>query len=151
MNLTYSQPRKRRNVENNNCPLNIRFVAKTSDIRNFSRNIRSDVKTSEVATLTRTIHFDSRLENVALVDEISCVTKGFSGVKGLTKVWRVTFTHDCFSLKSYWRVKSLFQKAFMNKNLYQFFLAAPVPRVFSDVTGGLIQGKNLAERTHWSL
>jgi len=28
------------------------FVAKTSDIRNFSQNIRSDVETSEVATLT---------------------------------------------------------------------------------------------------
>jgi len=42
MNLTYFQPRKRRNVENNNnCPLNIRFVAKISDIRNFSQNIRS--------------------------------------------------------------------------------------------------------------
>jgi len=42
MNLTYFQPRKRRIVENNNnCPLNIRFVAKTSDIRNFSQNIRS--------------------------------------------------------------------------------------------------------------
>jgi len=52
MNLTYFQPRKRRNVENNNnCLLNIRFVAKTSDMRNFSQNIRSDVKTSEVATL----------------------------------------------------------------------------------------------------
>jgi len=38
-------------VENNYYPLNIRFVAKTSDIRNFSQNIRSDVKTSEVATL----------------------------------------------------------------------------------------------------
>jgi len=41
-------------VKNNNCPLNIRFVAKTSDIRNFPQNIRSDVKTSEVATLLRT-------------------------------------------------------------------------------------------------
>jgi len=38
-------------VENSNSPLIIRFVAKTSDIRNFSQNIRSDVKTSEVATL----------------------------------------------------------------------------------------------------
>jgi len=37
---------------NNNYPLNIRFVAETSDIRNLSQNIRSDVKTSEVATLT---------------------------------------------------------------------------------------------------
>jgi len=52
MNLTYFQTRKRRIVENNNnYPLNIRFAAKTSDIRNFSQNIRSDVKTSEVATL----------------------------------------------------------------------------------------------------
>jgi len=42
-------------VENNNSPLNIRFVAKTSDIRNFSQNIRSDVKTSEVATLDLTV------------------------------------------------------------------------------------------------
>jgi len=41
MNVIYFQPRKRRNVENNNYPLNIRFVAKTSDIRNFSQNIRS--------------------------------------------------------------------------------------------------------------
>ena len=31
--------------------MNIRFVAKTSDIRNFFENIRSDVKTSRVATL----------------------------------------------------------------------------------------------------
>ena len=38
-------------VNKNNSPVNIRFVAKTSDIRNFSENIRSDVKTSEVATL----------------------------------------------------------------------------------------------------
>jgi len=34
-----------------NSPVNIRFFAKTSDIRFFSENIRSDVKTSEVATL----------------------------------------------------------------------------------------------------
>jgi len=35
MNLTHIQPR---NVENNNnCPLNIRFVAKTSDIKYFPR------------------------------------------------------------------------------------------------------------------
>ena len=34
----------RRNVENkNNNPVNIRFVAKTSDIRNLSENITSDV------------------------------------------------------------------------------------------------------------
>jgi len=51
MNLTYFHPRKRRIVENNNSPLNIRFVAKTSNIRNFSQNIRPDVKTSKVATL----------------------------------------------------------------------------------------------------
>jgi len=55
MNLTYFQPRKRRNVENNNYPLNIRFVTKTLDIRNFSQNIRSYVKTSEVATLATII------------------------------------------------------------------------------------------------
>jgi len=38
-------------LEKSNSLVNIRFVAKTSDIRNFSQNIRSDVKTSEVATL----------------------------------------------------------------------------------------------------
>jgi len=55
MNLTYFQPTKRRNVENNNnYPHNIRLVAKTSDIRNFSQNIRSDAETSEVATLPAT-------------------------------------------------------------------------------------------------
>ena len=42
-------------VNKNNSPVNIRFVAKTSDIRNFSENIRSDVKTSEVATLMTTV------------------------------------------------------------------------------------------------
>jgi len=52
MNLTYFYPKWEGNVENkNNTPVNIRFVAKTSDIRNFSENIRYDVKTSEVATL----------------------------------------------------------------------------------------------------
>jgi len=39
----------------NNSPVNVRFVAKTSDIRNFSENIRSDVKTSEVATVVKLI------------------------------------------------------------------------------------------------
>jgi len=38
----------------NKNPVNIRFVTKTSDIRNLSENIRSDVKTSEVATLPKT-------------------------------------------------------------------------------------------------
>jgi len=33
-----------------NISVNIRFVVKISDIRNFSKNIRSDVETSEVAT-----------------------------------------------------------------------------------------------------
>jgi len=51
MNLTYFHPQKREKVENiNNSPVNIRFVAKTSDIRNLFESIRSDVKTSEVAT-----------------------------------------------------------------------------------------------------
>jgi len=36
------------NLGKNNSPVNIRLVAKTSDIRNLSENIRSDVKTSEV-------------------------------------------------------------------------------------------------------
>jgi len=38
-------------VHKNNNPGNIRFVAKTSDIRNFCENIRSNVEISEVATL----------------------------------------------------------------------------------------------------
>jgi len=50
--ITSIYPKGRGNVESkNNSPANIRFVAKTSDIRNFSQNIRSDVKTPEVATL----------------------------------------------------------------------------------------------------
>jgi len=52
MYLTHFCPKRREIVGNkNNSPVNIRFVAKTSDIRNVSENIRSDVKTSEVATL----------------------------------------------------------------------------------------------------
>jgi len=36
MNLTYFNPQKRENVENiNNSPVNIRFVTKTSHIRNL--------------------------------------------------------------------------------------------------------------------
>jgi len=42
MNLTYFHPRIRNVENNNNCPLNIRFVVKTSDIRNFPQNIGSD-------------------------------------------------------------------------------------------------------------
>jgi len=38
-------------VNKSNSPVNIRFVVKTSDIRNFSKNITSDLKTSEVAKL----------------------------------------------------------------------------------------------------
>jgi len=55
MNLIYIHPQKRENMENiNNSPLNIRFVAKTSDIRNLSEHITSDVETSEVAALVGT-------------------------------------------------------------------------------------------------
>jgi len=44
MNLSYFRPEMRGNVENrNNNPVNIRFVAKTSDIRNLSENITSDI------------------------------------------------------------------------------------------------------------
>jgi len=43
-------------VENkNNNSVNIRFVAKTSDIINLYENIRSDVKTSQVSTLVSTL------------------------------------------------------------------------------------------------
>jgi len=44
MNLAYFRPDMRGNVENrNNNPVNIRFVAKTSDIGNLSENITSNV------------------------------------------------------------------------------------------------------------
>jgi len=43
MNLTYFRPEMRGNVEKNKNPVNIRFVHKTSDIRNLSENITSDV------------------------------------------------------------------------------------------------------------
>jgi len=42
MNLANFLPKMRGNVKKNN-PANIRFVAKTSDIRNLSENITSDV------------------------------------------------------------------------------------------------------------
>jgi len=42
MNLAYFRPKMRGNVEKHN-PVNIRFVAKTSDIRNLSEKITSDV------------------------------------------------------------------------------------------------------------
>jgi len=52
VNLTSFQPKRRGNVDNNSgTSVNIRLVAKTADIRNFSQNISSDVETSEVATL----------------------------------------------------------------------------------------------------
>ena len=42
MNQTCFHPERIENIGNkNNCPVNIRFVTKTSDIRNFSENIRS--------------------------------------------------------------------------------------------------------------
>ena len=42
MNLAYFRPKMRGNVEKNSS-VNIRFVAKTPDIRNLSENITSDV------------------------------------------------------------------------------------------------------------
>jgi len=39
----------------------------------------------------------------------------------------------------------------MNKNLYRVFLSSSSAYVLSAVTRGLIQGKNLSERAHWSL
>ena len=45
LNLTYFHPERGGNLENkSNSPVNIRFVAKTSDIRNLSENVVSDVK-----------------------------------------------------------------------------------------------------------
>jgi len=44
-------PKSITNLRKNNSSVDIRFVAKTSDIGNFSQNTTSDVKTSEVATL----------------------------------------------------------------------------------------------------
>jgi len=53
MNLTCTFHERIGNVENeNNSPVNIKFVSKASDVRNLSENIRSDGKASEVATLT---------------------------------------------------------------------------------------------------
>jgi len=44
MKLTYFRPKTRGNVENkNNNLVNIRFVDKTSDVRNLSENIPFDV------------------------------------------------------------------------------------------------------------
>jgi len=43
MNLTYFRSEMRGNVEKSKNPVNIRFVAKTSDIRNLSENFTSDV------------------------------------------------------------------------------------------------------------
>jgi len=55
MNLTVFLSKNARKKENkNNIPVNIRFVSKTSHIRNFSQNIKSDVKASEMATLVIT-------------------------------------------------------------------------------------------------
>jgi len=52
MNLTLFHRKRIGNVENkNNSPVNMRFVAKTSNIRNFSQSIRSRVETSKAATL----------------------------------------------------------------------------------------------------
>ena len=52
MNVTSFRPKRVGNVENKSySPVNIRFFAKTSNIRHFSQNNRSDVKTPEVATL----------------------------------------------------------------------------------------------------
>jgi len=41
MNLTHFYPKSVENLGTNNSSVNIRFVAKTSDIRNISQNIRS--------------------------------------------------------------------------------------------------------------
>jgi len=51
MNLTHFHPKRIEHLKKSNILVNIRFVAKTSDIRNFSQNFKSDVETSEVATL----------------------------------------------------------------------------------------------------
>jgi len=48
MNPTIFIPKSIENLGINNSSVNIRFVVKTSDIRNISQNIRSD---DEVATL----------------------------------------------------------------------------------------------------
>jgi len=43
MNLTYFCPKMEEMWKKNKNPVNIRFVAKTSDMRNLSENITSDV------------------------------------------------------------------------------------------------------------
>jgi len=53
MNLNLlSSWKERKSGKQNDSPVNIRFVAKTSDIRNFCTKIRSDVESSEVANPT---------------------------------------------------------------------------------------------------
>jgi len=52
-------------VENkNNSSVNVRLLAETSGIKNFSQNIRSDVKTSEVATLVAVIRENNQWSNI---------------------------------------------------------------------------------------
>jgi len=65
MNLPYFHLLKGRKCgRKNNSSVNIRFVAKTSDIGNISQNIRSDVKTSEVATLFATASIAGVAQNM---------------------------------------------------------------------------------------
>jgi len=63
-----SSQRYRKFGKKNNSSVNIRFVAKTSDIRNFSQNIRSDVKTSEVATLVTALLLNYMKRNDWILD-----------------------------------------------------------------------------------
>jgi len=44
LSLTYFRPKRKGNVEKNNNPVNIRFVAKTSDIRNLFEERTSYLK-----------------------------------------------------------------------------------------------------------
>jgi len=55
MNVSQCHPKSIENLGKSISSVNIRFAAKTSDIRNISQNIRPDVKTSEVATLRTTV------------------------------------------------------------------------------------------------
>ena len=62
----------------NNSSVDIRFLATTSDIKNFSQNARSDVNTSEVATLLTTVQC-SYLTRLCLKAVVYCSLKLHSG------------------------------------------------------------------------
>jgi len=77
----------------NNSSVNIRFVAKTSDIRNFSENIRSDVKTSEVATLLTTLWNGQQSQHQGKVQAASIISSFYCDATNMLQAYNcVTIT-----------------------------------------------------------